>query len=98
MYKGILFALVATVAGTAAAQTAAKPDPADPKPRTPSVEYRSAFTEYRPYSEPELAAWRAANEEVAATGGHVGMARGHGKAEDKPEKPAPKPPAHEGHK
>jgi hypothetical protein len=98
MYKGILFALAATVAGSTAAQTAAKPDPADPKVRTPSVEYRSAFAEYQKYSEPELVPWRAANEEVAAAGGHVGMARGQGKGEDKAQKPAAKPPAHEGHK
>lgn len=93
MYKGILFALATIVAGAAAAQTAAKPDPADPRARTPSVEYRSAFTEYRPYSEPELVAWRAANQEVAAAGGHVGIVRSQGKAE----KPEPKAPAHGGH-
>lgn len=98
MYKGILFALAATIAGDAAAQTTAKPDPADPKVRTPPVEYRSAFAEYRKYSEPELAPWRAANQEVAAAGGHVGIARAQRKEEDKAQKPAAKPPAHEGRK
>jgi len=101
MSKGILVALTATVAVTAAAQTAPKRDAADPKARAPSVEYRPAFSEYRPYAEPELSSWRAANEEVASSG-----SGGHGAAadEDKTQKPgkaekqAPKPPAHEGHK
>jgi hypothetical protein len=101
MYKGILVALTAAVAATGTAQTAPKPDPADPKARAPSVEYRSAFSEYRPYAEPELASWRDANEEVASSGsvGH-GAAGGEEKTKQpaKTEKPAAKPPAHEGHK
>jgi hypothetical protein len=94
MHKGILFALAAMTAGAAAAQPTPRPDPADPKAPVPSIEYRSAFTDYRPYSEPELAPWRAANEEVGRVGGHLGIVRGQGKAE----KPAAKQPAHEGHK
>jgi hypothetical protein len=93
MYKGIALALAATVAGAAAAQSAAKPDPADPKARVPSLEYRSAFTGYRSYAEPELAPWRAANDEVGRVGGHVGMHRQGGAT-----KPAAKPPAHGEHK
>jgi hypothetical protein len=94
MHKEILFALAAMTAGAVAAQQPPRPDPADPNAPVPSIEYRSAFTDYRPYSEPELAAWRAANQAVAAAGGHVGIARSQGKAD----KPAAKPPAHEGHK
>jgi hypothetical protein len=96
MYKGILFAVATMVASAAAAQSLPKSDPADATARTPSMEYRSAFGEYRPYSEPELAAWRAANEEVAGAHG----AHGQDKIEKpaKTEKPAPQPPAHGGHK
>lgn len=72
MYKQMLFALAAMTAGSAAAQ--ARPDPADAKAKAPPVEYRSAFEGYRPYAEPELASWRAVNEEVRRAamkhGGH----------------------------
>lgn len=97
MYKGILFALAATVAGATAAQTAAKPDPADPRVRTPSVEYRSAFETYRPFAEEKLAPWREANEEVKQQGGgHAGQSM-HSKPQARPEaKPAPAD--HGGHK
>lgn len=93
MYKGIAFALAATVAGAAAAQSAAKLDPADPKARVPTVEHRSVFEGYRRYAEPEVSGWREANEEVGRVGGHVGMHRQGGAT-----KPAPKPPAHGEHK
>ena len=62
MYKRIFCALAITVAGVAAAQTAPQPNPADPELRVPPPEYRSAFAGYRPYAEPELAPWRAAND------------------------------------
>jgi hypothetical protein len=91
MYKQMLFALAAATAGSAAAQ--ARPDPADAKAKAPAVEYRSAFESYRPYVEPELASWRAVNEEVRSAGGHVGLMRGQGQ-----EKPPEKPAAHGGHK
>jgi hypothetical protein len=48
------------LAGTAAAQ-----DPKDPRAKTPPVEYRSAFEDYRPYAETELRDWRRSNDEVA---------------------------------
>ena len=73
MYKQMLFALAAAIAGSAAAQ--ARPDPADAKAKAPPVEYRSAFEGYRPYAEPELAPWRAVNEEVRRVGGHLGIVR-----------------------
>lgn len=34
--------------------------------------YRSAFEEFKPFSETRDADWRAANERVRATGGHGG--------------------------
>ena len=73
MRKSICFAL-ALVAGAAAAQEK-RPDPKDPKAKTPPVEYRSAFEGYRPFAEAELAPWRAVNEEVERVGGHVGVLR-----------------------
>ncbi len=91
MYKQMLFALAAATAGSAAAQ--ARPDPADAKAKAPPVEYRSAFESYRPYAEPELAPWRAVNEEVRRVGGHVGMMRAQSQG-----KPQAKQPAHGGHK
>jgi hypothetical protein len=90
MYKQLLFALAALTAGSAAAQE--RRDPADAKAKAPPVEYRSAFESYRPYAEPELASWRAVNEEVRSAGGHVGLMRGQGQ-EKPPAKPAAKPPA-----
>jgi len=84
MYKQVLFALAAATAGSAAAQ--ARPDPADAKAKAPSVEHRSAFEGYKPYAEPELAPWRAVNEEVRQVGGHLGIVR------------ASKPDSHGGHK
>ena len=71
----------------------ARPDPADAKAKAPPAEYRSAFESYRPYAEPELASWRAVNEEVRSVGGHVGLMRGQGQ-----EKPPAEPAARGGHK
>jgi hypothetical protein len=87
----MLLALAALTAGSAAAQE--RRDPADAQAKAPPVEYRSAFESYRPYAEPELASWRAVNEEVRNVGGHVGLMRGQGQ-----EKPPTKPPAHGAHK
>lgn len=35
--------------------------------------YRSAFTDYRPYREPQLDSWRESNERARALGGHRGQ-------------------------
>lgn len=35
--------------------------------------YRSAFTDYRPYSDPQPASWRESNESARALGGHRGQ-------------------------
>ena len=40
------------------------------------ISYQSAFADYRPYQEEPLTDWRALNEGVAHTGGHVGIMRG----------------------
>lgn len=60
----------------AAAQDAqSSPAPTAPLVRVPASHYESAFRNYRPYAEPEqtpAAVWRAANDEMARLGGHMG--------------------------
>lgn len=85
MHNTIAFALAACFAASAAAQHRARPGPADPEASAPARAYDSAFKDYRPYTDPDLARWREANEEVGRLGGHIGHA---GRV-----KPAPKPPA-----
>jgi len=87
------FALAALVAGSAAAQAPARPDPADPKAGARA--YESAFKGYRPYNDPELVRWREANEEMGRLNGHIGHVPGSvpphgGTAAAKP--PAPSAP------
>lgn len=72
MLKTICFMLLACVAGSAAAQATARPDPADPKAAVPARPYEPAFKDYRPYVDPEVARWRQSNEEMGRLGGHVG--------------------------
>lgn len=97
MLKAILLALASVAAGAAAAQHAAPADPADPKARAPAHEYRSAFESYRRFAEPELAPWRAVNEEVRRVGGHMGVLRSATETENE-EPPASKGGGHGGHK
>ena len=52
-----------------------RPDPADPKAAVPVLVYRSSFSRYQPYTEPELAAWRETNERVRQRGGWRAYAR-----------------------
>jgi hypothetical protein len=67
--------LAALAAGAAAAQSGARPDPADPQARVPAVPYRSAFEGYRSLEEPKRVPWRDANQEVGRVGGHMGVLR-----------------------
>lgn len=85
MRRTIAATLAAISAGAAFAQTAAQRNPSDPQQPVPLMEYRSAFSDYRPYRDPETVKWRDANDEVRALGGHKGHAA---KA-----KPAAKPEA-----
>lgn len=95
--------MLAGIASAVYAHSAARPDPSDPRLRVPPVQYRSAFSEYQPYRDPEIANWREANEEVKEGGGHAGhAAKPAAKPDPKAEaKPAPqsKPPSggHAGH-
>ena len=75
-YRLIAAAAIACAPLAAAAQAAAKPDPAKAKAATPAPAYESAFTGYRPYSDPELARWREVNDEMARLNGHVGHVPG----------------------
>jgi hypothetical protein len=70
--------LVALAAGNAGAQSAARPDPADPASRVPETAYRSAFDGYQKHELSKQVPWREANEEVHRIGGHVGILRGQG--------------------
>ena len=94
MYRAICIAL-ALAAGAAAAQEARRPDPADSKAKAPPTEYRSAFTDYKPFAEQEPSGWREANEEVGAAGGHAGHRPGQGPAAQR-SKPQPETPATSG--
>ena len=62
----ILFALTAA---TAHAQDRYPFDPNAPIVATP---YRSAFSDYQRYQDPDIASWKAANEEVGQVAGHAG--------------------------
>jgi hypothetical protein len=64
MVRSICIALAALAAGAAAAQEARPPDPADSKAKVPPPAYRSAFTDYRPFVEPQVIPWRESNEQV----------------------------------
>jgi len=94
MLKKICFMLAACVAGTAAAQTATRPDPADPKTAVPARPYESAFKDYRPYADPDVSGWRQSNEEMGRLGGHIGHVP---KAQATTVKPAANPPAQGSH-
>ena len=93
-------------AGAAVAQGAGDASVLDPQAKVPPVEFRSAFKDYRPFSEQELSDWRSANEEVGAAGGHAGHRPGRESAKPqsgKPATPGKAPekssgaPLHEGH-
>jgi hypothetical protein len=86
----VLPALCALAAGAASAQTAAPP--VDAGKRSSGIDYRSAFTGYRPYRE-VTADWRSANDAVGALkghGGHTGAAIGavDANAEERKTQPA----------
>jgi hypothetical protein len=77
----MLLLLAAYASGTSFAQSGAVDDPRAPQARVPAVTYQSAFQDYRPYREQELASWREVNEAVARVGGHVGVMKA---AQEKP--------------
>jgi hypothetical protein len=74
--------LAALAAGNAGAQSAARPDPADPASRVPEIAYRSAFDGYQKHELSKQIPWREANDEVHRIGGHVGILRQRGAQDD----------------
>jgi hypothetical protein len=86
MIRTAVLVVLAVVVGAAAAQSAKRPDPNEPKAKVPPMEYRSAFEGYRPFADQEALDWRKANEEVGAAGGHAGHRPGQG-----PGQPTSKP-------
>lgn len=99
------FAALAALYTTAVPAQPARPAPLDSAAKSPPVQYRSAFENYQPFKEQEIANWRAANDEVREAAGHKGHAPGQGTGENAPPKPpagqpqkAPAAKGHEGHK
>jgi len=93
MLKTTCIALTACFASSAAAQTTARPDPADPKAAAPTRPYESSFKDYRPYVDAEVARWRQSNDDMGRLGGHIGhVPRETGVAT----RPGAKPPARAG--
>jgi hypothetical protein len=96
MKTAMLLLLAAAAGGAALAQSGGAVDPRAPEVRVPAATYESAFRDYRPYREQELASWREVNEEVARVGGHIGVMKNAGKP-DKPQKDEkPAAGAHQG--
>ena len=88
---------------TAWAQTSGR-DPLDTRTATPPPVYDSAFTDYKPYQEPEIISWKAANDVVREFGGMASMkgmddngsAHGGHKAEGSEQSKPPAQPSHDG--
>ena len=89
MFTKTSFLLAAFIAGSAAAQAPARPDPAEPSVSVPPAEYRSAFQGYLPDEEPRPARWKDANAEAERLGGHLGHAAPSGVARPVPGLPLP---------
>ncbi len=87
--KRTMLLLLAAGAGAAFAQTEGSHDPRKPHAQVPPVIYRSAFEDYRPFREQELAPWRRVNEEVARVGGHAGVVKDGEKAQEGQKKDEP---------
>lgn len=94
MFRTTCFALATCFAGSAAAQSPARPDPADPRASVPARPYESTFKDYRPYVDPDIARWREVNEEVGRLNGHIGHVP---QQPGMPARPGAKPPAQGGH-
>lgn len=65
MHRYLAAMLAAALAGAAVAQGADRPSPLDPQAKVPAIEYRSAFSGYRPLADPDISDWRKANEKVS---------------------------------
>ena len=97
MQQIIAVVLAVSAASSAVAQQATRPDPADMKAPVPALRYESAFKDYRPYVDPQIARWRDLNEEAGRLGGHMGHVAKPGEKGKAASKTAP-PQEHGGHK
>jgi hypothetical protein len=68
-------AFAALLLQSAAAIAQSRANPSDPAATVPAIRYSSAFTGYRPLGDEKTAPWRESNDEVARTGGHIGILR-----------------------
>lgn len=98
MFRTICFTLMAIFAAGAAAQTSARPDPADAKAAAPTRPYQSAFKDYRRYADPEVAGWREVNDEMRRLGGHGGHLKPGAGAAAEPRANPRVPAGHGAHK
>ena len=96
-----LLAAISISASLTAAQAQTSPpaqpasvrqDPADPKATVPPVSYRSSFSLYQAFTEPEVAPWRGTNDLVRQRGGWRAYAR-EAREPDGAQPPTPVPPA-----
>ena len=51
-------------------------NPADSSIAVPAIKCESAFTDYLPFRDEEMAPWRNVSDEAARVGGHCGIAGG----------------------
>ena len=99
--RAVCAALSLFMPAFAAAQSNARPDPADPKLGGAPVRYESAFAGYRAFTDEKVVSWRATNDLVQKLGGWQAFARDKvpdippvtAPAEDASAKSAPTPPA-----
>ena len=87
MEKAVLLVLSALAGGAAMAQQAEGTAPRESATKAPGLTYRSAFEDYRPFRDQQLAPWREVNDDVARVGGHLGILKSSQKPQDG--KPAP---------
>ena len=83
------------LAACAADRTAVPPSAREAQAVVPLVEYRSAFADYKPFADQELADWRKANDEVGAAGGHAAHKPGQGPGQQTSEPEPGKPGGHQ---
>jgi hypothetical protein len=81
-------------AAQARAGSAVLPPAADPAQVVPNIPYDSPLATYRPFRDGPRAPWRAVNDVVRKTGGHVGALRDEAGANpvDAPNALGPQPP------
>ena len=83
------------LAACAADRTAVPPSAREAQAAVPLVEYRSAFADYKPFADQELADWRKANDDVGAAGGHAAHKPGQGPGQQTSKSEPGKPGGHQ---